>query len=229
MSAGSEALMADAVVVTADLPTAYRTLLPDLRPPRAARGGRYSPSAAVWHLGVRGTPPEVTAHHNIHFGRAWHSAFSELIGRRELMSDPSRMVTVPTVDAPTMAPRATASCTCSNRCRTWRVARTGPPRAEAAGAAAGIPAAPRLPHRHRRRDPRHASGLGRAGHGRRDAVQPGAHLRPDGPVPTLQRGAATPRVFLAGTGTTPGVGIPMVLISGELAARRVRHYLGATR
>ena len=35
-----------------------------------------------------------------------------------------------------------------------------------------------------------------------------------------------PGVFLAGTGTTPGVGIPMVLISGDLAARRVRHYLG---
>jgi phytoene desaturase len=35
-----------------------------------------------------------------------------------------------------------------------------------------------------------------------------------------------PGVFFAGAGTTPGVGIPMVLISGELAARRVRDYLG---
>ncbi|MEN0072026.1 MAG: FAD-dependent oxidoreductase, partial [Propionicimonas sp.] len=45
--------------------------------------------------------------------------------------------------------------------------------------------------------------------------------------PNLER--RRPGVFFAGTGTTPGVGIPMVLISGELAARRVRDYLGAPR
>jgi len=36
-------------------------------------------------------------------------------------------------------------------------------------------------------------------------------------------------VFFAGSGTTPGVGVPMVLISGELAADRVRDYLGGQR
>jgi phytoene desaturase len=40
-------LRADAVVCTADLPVAYEMLLPDLRPPRAAARGRFSPSAAV--------------------------------------------------------------------------------------------------------------------------------------------------------------------------------------
>jgi phytoene desaturase len=38
-----------------------------------------------------------------------------------------------------------------------------------------------------------------------------------------------PGVFFAGSGTTPGVGVPMVLISGELAADRVRDYLGGQR
>ncbi len=38
-----------------------------------------------------------------------------------------------------------------------------------------------------------------------------------------------PGVFFAGSGTTPGVGVPMVLISGELAASRVRDYLGGRR
>jgi phytoene desaturase len=38
-----------------------------------------------------------------------------------------------------------------------------------------------------------------------------------------------PGVFFAGSGTTPGVGVPMVLISGELAATRVRDYLGGAR
>ena len=31
-----------------------------------------------------------------------------------------------------------------------------------------------------------------------------------------------PGLFFAGSGTTPGVGIPMVLISGKLAAQRVQ-------
>jgi phytoene desaturase len=39
-------LRADAGVCTTDLPVAYETLLADLKPPRAAVRGRYSPSAA---------------------------------------------------------------------------------------------------------------------------------------------------------------------------------------
>jgi phytoene desaturase len=45
--------MADAVVCTLDLPTAYEQLPGDL-PPRAAR--RVLPSTVVWHVGVRGVP-----------------------------------------------------------------------------------------------------------------------------------------------------------------------------
>ena len=48
---------ADAVVCNPDLPVAYRTLVPGLPPPRAVRRGRYSPSAVVWHAGVRGPLP----------------------------------------------------------------------------------------------------------------------------------------------------------------------------
>jgi phytoene desaturase len=34
-----------------------------------------------------------------------------------------------------------------------------------------------------------------------------------------------PGMFFAGSGTVPGVGVPMVLISGKLAAQRVAAYL----
>ena len=44
------------VVVTADLPVAYRELLPQLRPPRRLKHAAYSPSALVWHVGVRRPP-----------------------------------------------------------------------------------------------------------------------------------------------------------------------------
>ena len=35
-----------------------------------------------------------------------------------------------------------------------------------------------------------------------------------------------PGLFFAGSGTVPGVGVPMVLISGRLASQRVGDYLG---
>jgi phytoene desaturase len=57
-TASGERIMADAVVCTLDLPTAYQQLLSDLRPPRAVRRGQYSPSAVVWHVGVRGVPEQ---------------------------------------------------------------------------------------------------------------------------------------------------------------------------
>src|SRR3712207_5125413 len=103
---------ADAVVCTLDLLVAYARLLPALTPPWAARRGGSSPSAVVWHVGVRGVPrggsrtdptqPPV-AHHNIHFAGQWAEAFDDLLKRGRLMRDPSRLVTVPSLDAPEMA------------------------------------------------------------------------------------------------------------------------------
>ena len=48
------------------------------------------------------SPP--IAHHNIHFGDEWSSAFDALLDRGQLMPDPSRLVTIPSLDDPTMAP-----------------------------------------------------------------------------------------------------------------------------
>ena len=44
------------------------------------------------------------AHHNIHFGHSWDGVFDELINKKQLMSDPSVLVTVPTHDDPSLAP-----------------------------------------------------------------------------------------------------------------------------
>jgi phytoene desaturase len=95
--------MADAVVCTLDLPTAYQQILDDLPPPRAARRGQYSPSAVVWHVGVHRQPAPPIAHHNIHFADDWSASFDALQQGR-LMPDPSRLVTIPSLDDPTLAP-----------------------------------------------------------------------------------------------------------------------------
>jgi phytoene desaturase len=219
-------IMADAVVCTLDLPTAYQQLLGDLRPPRAAQRGRYSPSAVVWHVGVRGVPESPIAHHNIHFGTEWSSAFDALLKRGQLMPDPSRLVTIPSLDDPTLAPNGcstiyvlepvpnlngkinwmTEAKLLRERLHTF-LAQQGYPSEvitedlltplewQAQGMAAGTPFA--LAHT-----------FGQTG--------------PFRPANVERR---LPGMFFAGSGTVPGVGVPMVLISGKLAASRVGAYL----
>ena len=55
-----------------------------------------------------------------------------------------------------------------------------------------------------------------------------SHLfRQTGPFRPRNAPRNIPGLFFAGMGTTPGVGVPMVLISGNLAAQRVVSYLDA--
>ncbi len=220
-------LMADAVVCTADLPTAYRHFLPELRPPNVVRSGRYSPSAVVWHLGVRGLPNDGVRHHNIHFGHDWNNAFTDMLKHKRLMRDPSRLVTVPSLHAPQMAPAGCSSLYVLEpvpnlagpldwdrqrepmRERLMKFLQDGgypteivtqrlvtPPDWAARGMARGTPFS--LAHT-----------FGQTG-----PFRPANHDR------------RRPGLFFAGSGTVPGVGVPMVMISGKLAAERVRDYLG---
>ncbi|MBB1484458.1 phytoene desaturase [Tessaracoccus sp. MC1865] len=218
-----EVVPAEAVVVTADLPVAYERLLPDLQAPRVARRGKFSPSALVWHLGVKGDLPPQVGHHNIHFGRAWDEAFTDLLKRGVPMADPSRYVAVPTVHAPDAAPAGHHTLYVLEPVPNLQVGKLdwaleGPRLRErmlrflegagypvdivteelvtpadwaAQGMAAGTPFA--LSHAFSQTGP----------------------FRPRN-VDKRARG-----LIFAGSGTTPGVGIPMVLISGKLAARRV--------
>jgi phytoene desaturase len=224
-TASGERIMADAVVCTLDLPTAYAQLLGDLRPPRAARRGRYSPSAVVWHVGVSEMPAPTVAHHNIHFGEEWGWSFDAL-QRGRLMPDPSRLVTIPSLDDSTTAPdgcstlyvlepvpNLNGSINWTTETRPLRdrlhafLAAHGYPNEvitehlvtpldwQAQGMAAGTPFA--LAHTFGQTGP----------------------FRPSNVEPRL------PGMFFAGSGTVPGVGVPMVLISGKLAASRVAAYL----
>ena len=89
--AGGERIATDIVVANPDLPVAYDTLLPGLRAPRAARRGRFSPSAVVWHAGGRVDLPPGVAVHNVHFGRG--------LGRVVPRADRRRHAHVRPVDA----------------------------------------------------------------------------------------------------------------------------------
>ncbi len=223
-----EPIGADAVVVTADAPLAMRELLPPAaagpvwkrRLPRQ----KYSPSCFLLLAGSGRAYPGAS-HHTISFGRAWRRTFSELIDRGELMSDPSLLVTNATASDPELAPpgRHTyyvlAPTPNLDARLDWSV--IGPRYRDEvvetleqrgwAGFGAGIEVERvTTPAQWR------AQGM------ERGAPFASAHtFSQTGPLrlPNLVPGVEN--VVLAGSGTVPGVGVPMVLVSGRLAAQRI--------
>ncbi len=228
-AAGGERFGCDAVVLNPDLPVAYRDLLPEETTPRRVRRLRYSPSCVVVHLGLRARLAGA-AHHNIHFAQDYAESFDDILAGR-LQRDPSWFLTVPTVSEPAMAPdggtvgfyllptpnlrgsmlnwdaqapreldaalRRLSAAGYGDVSATVAVSEVVTPQDWARqGMAAGTPFA--------------------ASH---SFAQTGP-FRPANVAPKVAG------VVFAGSGTTPGVGVPMVLVSGKLAAQRVTGMLG---
>ena len=216
---------ADVVLVNADLPTAYAELLPPGYTPRRVKRLTYSPSAVVMHAGSAATYDRAL-HHTIEFGGAWDDTFSEIIDRGQVMSDPSFLLTMPTRTDPSLAPAGRhvyytlfPTPNLSRPGIDWRsfapayrdhmlatIENRGypgfadsiecshlvtPADWRAQGMAAGAPFA--ASHRFRQTGPFRSS--------------------------TLARGVEN--LVFAGSNVQPGVGVPMVLVSGRLAAARV--------
>jgi phytoene desaturase len=226
--AGSTRLAADAVVCNADLPVAYRTLLGGVDAPRVARRGRYAPSCLLWVAGVRGQRPVGAAHHNLHFGNAWDDSVSTVITSGRRMRDPSILVTIPAAES-TVAPDGCSSLYVLEPMPNldgridWskerdRIAADLRRRVAAYGYPDDVVV-------ERIYDPLdwEAMGLER---GTPFAL---AHtLRQSGPFRPNNVDQRVPGLVFVGSSTRPGHGVPMVLISGRLAADRVDEYARET-
>ncbi|CAN5728653.1 phytoene desaturase family protein [soil metagenome] len=217
-----EVLAADAVVCSPDLPVAYRTLLGGLPMPRGARRGAYSPSCVVWHAGVRGLPPAAATHHNIHFGREWDGAFRALLDDGVRMPDPSILVTVHSLDDPSLAPDGCSTLyvleptpnldgrvdwtTERSRVRDQLAAKV-----EALGYPCEVEVEELV-------DPLDWE---RQGMERGTPFALSHRFSQTGPFRPGNVNKRAPGLVFVGSGTVPGVGVPMVLVSGRLAAERV--------
>jgi phytoene desaturase len=215
-----ERIPCDAVVLNPDLPVAHRDLLGSV--PWRVRRLTYSPSCFLLLAGSTASYDDL-ALHNISFGTAWREVFTDLIDKRRVMSDPSLLVSVPTVMDPGMAPAGRQS---------YYVLFPTP------NLDADIDWADFGP-RYRDTVVQTLERRGYPGFG--DAIEVEHTTTPlDWQDRGMERGAPfasahsftqtgpfRPRnlwgdnVVFAGSGTTPGVGVPMVLISGRLAAERI--------
>lgn len=217
----------DVVILNPDLPVAYTELLD--KPLRRIKKLEFSPSCAVLLVGSKKKYSHI-AHHNIHFGESWDGVFEELIDKKSLMSDPSLLVTVPSKDDSTLAPAdresyyilfPTPNLSASID---WRIESS----------------------RYRDEMVRVLEERGYEGFGDSIEVEhlttplewekmglemgapfASAHtFTQTGPFRPNNLARGFENVVFTGSGTQPGVGVPMVIISGKLAAERI---LGARR
>jgi phytoene desaturase len=220
----TERLACDVVVLTPDLPVVHRLLG---RAPRRPVRLRWAPSAVVLHAGVERARPDL-AHHTISFGTAWEQTFAEIITEGRIMSDPSLLLTRPTATDPSLAPAGADVLFVLAPCPNTEIgridwARVGPAyrdelltiletrHPELTGLTGDIEVS-------RLVTPADWAADGLAAGTPFSAAHTFAQT---GPFRSgnLVRGLGN--AVLAGCGTTPGVGIPPVLISGRLAAQRV--------
>jgi len=217
-----ERIPCDVVVMNPDLPVVWRDLLG--RTPLNIKRLNYSPSCATLLVGSSRKYDHI-AHHNIHFGESWDGVFDELIKKRTFMTDPSVLVTVPTHDDPSLAPAGKQS---------YYVLFPTP------NLDADIDwkkqAKPYRDHMIQTLEDRGYDGFGdsidvevmttplewQAQGMERGAPFASAHtFFQTGPFRPRNLAAGFENVVFAGSGTQPGVGVPMVLISGRLAAERI--------
>ena len=212
----------DAVILNPDLPVAYRELLG--KSPVTIKRLKYSPSCVTLLIGSS-KKYEFAAHHNIHFGHSWDGVFDELIKKKQLMSDHSILVTVPTHDDPNLAPPGKHSYYVLfptpnlDSDIDWNK-QAGPYRDQMIKTI----------------EERGYSGFG-------DSIETEVMTTPldwknqgmemgapfasahtffqTGPFRPRNMAQGIENVVFAGSGTQPGVGVPMVLISGRLAAERI--------
>lgn len=104
--ADGSTLDADLVISNADIAFTDMVLTPEgsrLHDEAYWKSRTLAPSAFIMYLGVDGRIPQLT-HHNLLFSKNWEKNFAEIFDRPQWPSDPSLYVCAPSVTDPSVAP-----------------------------------------------------------------------------------------------------------------------------
>ena len=222
-TADGQRIRCDAVVLATELRAAYELLG---RVPRRPVPLRAAPSAVVLHIGARRRWAD-RAHHTISFGGAWRTTFREIIDDGRVMSDPSLLITRPTATDPDLAPDGRdllyILAPVSNLDRSaidWESA-AGAYADELVAAVADRGVLPGLAGQIQVRRAVTPADWARLGMVAGTPFSYAHTFGQSGPFRPANMPRGTDNAVLAVCGTVPGVGVPMALISGRLAADRV--------
>ena len=217
-----ERIPCDALILNPDLPVAWKELIG--KEPWSIKRLNYSPSCVTMLVGSKKSYDHI-AHHNIHFGASWDGVFDELINKKILMTDPSILVTVPSLDDKSLTPPVKESYYVLfptpnlDADIDWKV--TGPKYRDQMVKTleqrvyTDFGDSIEVEHLTTPLD-WEAQGM------ERGAPFASAHtFFQTGPFRPRNLAAGFENIVFAGSGTQPGVGVPMVLISGRLAAERI--------
>ncbi|MDA8197218.1 MAG: phytoene desaturase family protein [Actinomycetota bacterium] len=221
----------DVVISNAEAAITYKQLLGQSSPPRKIARSEYSPSALLMLMGTKSRPTAEVAHHNIFFGDSWKDAFVELIDEGRQMTNASTLVTIPSFSDPQLAKDNGAALYCLEPVPNlggkidWKNQRQNAVENFKASlrSAKILSDDPSDIEVEKIIDPLDWKAMG---------MEMGTPFSishrffQSGPFRPANNDKRVPGLFFASASTTPGVGVPMVLVSGRLAAERVRTYLG---
>ncbi|HEX5144286.1 MAG TPA: phytoene desaturase family protein, partial [Mycobacterium sp.] len=220
-----ERIPCDAVVLTTELPRSYELLG---HRPRRLLPVREAPSAVVLHVGCPALPSAepAPAHHTILFGEAWDQTFTDIIRDGQPMRDPSLLVTRPTASDTHLAPAGrdllyVLAPTPNLRRGRLDWSSLSQPYAQSMLDTVDQRLIPNL------QDQAELLHIDTPADWARQGMTAGtpfalAHtFAQTGPFRPANRLRRIDNAVLAGSSTTPGVGVPTTLISGRLAADRI--------
>ena len=221
-----EVLRSDLVISNADLHHTETELLP--RPARD-HSARYwsrrtlAPSAFILYLGLRGRLPGLT-HHNLAFGQDWRRGFAQIFDTPAWPDDPSYYVCAPSRTDATVAPEGhenifvlvpvapglsmTPADIADYRRRTLDLVATDF-------------AIPDLEQRIVVERTYTSRDLVADYHALGDSALGLAPPMSQTPIPPHHLSRKVPNLYFVGAGTNPGIGMPICLISAELAYKRI--------
>lgn len=218
-----ETIGADAILCNADLPYAEKHLLGQAEKPR-----KHSCSTYMIYADYAGSIPELL-HHNVLFGEDFFRNLDQIFNRRELPDHPAFYVSISGRSDPARAPQGHENLyilvPCANLDRPWTDADAAQLQdrvftrleRETSFQRSRIKAMKEITPEDWRTDLNLNKG---AAFGLSHHFNQSAYFRPG------NRSRANPHLYFAGASTVPGNGMPMVLISADLAVQRMQRELG---